>query len=139
VVNASAGIGDALLLDQGARLRGLLGIDGGVNTCSASYKGGQVAGIVGSFADGEGEARAATWAFGAFKSEAKWLSQMESRGWTTDLITQALKEGEQFSAVNLVNAGNEAIRFVSPITGQSVVLDTVLNQILHIGGKGFKY
>jgi RHS repeat-associated protein len=57
VVNASAGIGDALLLDQGARLRGLLGIDGGVDTCSASYKGGQVAGFIGSFIDGEGELR----------------------------------------------------------------------------------
>ena len=55
VVNTSAGIGDALLLDQGARLRRLLNINGGVDTCSASYKGGQIAGIIGSFADGEGE------------------------------------------------------------------------------------
>jgi hypothetical protein len=64
---------------------------------------------------------------------------MESRGWTTDLITQAIQEGAQFPAQNLVNVGNEAIRFVSPVTGQSVVLDTVLNEVLHIGGPGFRY
>lgn len=43
------------MFDQGARLRRLLGVDGGVDSCSASYKGGQVAGIIGSFAGGEGE------------------------------------------------------------------------------------
>jgi hypothetical protein len=59
VVNASAGIGDALLLNQGARLRQLLNINGGVDTCSGSYKGGMAAGIIGSFVDGEGEANIA--------------------------------------------------------------------------------
>jgi len=55
VVDASAGIGDALLFDQGARLRSLLGIDGGIDTCSRSYQGGQAAGIIGTFLTGEGE------------------------------------------------------------------------------------
>jgi hypothetical protein len=57
-VNASAGLGDALLLNQGARLRRLLNIDGGVNSCSRSYQGGQLAGIVGGFITGEGELEA---------------------------------------------------------------------------------
>ena len=55
VVNASAGIGDALLLNQGARLRQLLNINGGVDTCSSSYNGGQLAGVVATLATGEGE------------------------------------------------------------------------------------
>ena len=46
VVDASAGIGDVLLFDQGARLRALLDING-VNTCSGSYKTGYFAGGVG--------------------------------------------------------------------------------------------
>ena len=54
-VNASAGLGDALLLNQGARLRRAWGINGGVNSCSASYQGGQLAGILGTFLTGEGE------------------------------------------------------------------------------------
>jgi len=54
-VNSAAGLGDAVLFDQGARLRRLLNVDGGIDTCSASYKGGQIAGIIGSIADGEGE------------------------------------------------------------------------------------
>jgi RHS repeat-associated protein len=62
VVNASAGIGDALLLNQGARLRRLLNING-VDTCSGSYKGGQLAGILGAFLTGEGEVNL------AFKTE----------------------------------------------------------------------
>lgn len=75
VVNTSAGIGDALLLGFGAQLRNALNINGGVDSCSASYKGGMAAGIIGSFVDGEGELQAAKWAFGSFKTEAKWLSR----------------------------------------------------------------
>jgi hypothetical protein len=56
VVNTAAGIGDAILFNQGARIRRALGIDGGVNSCSASYRGGQLAGIIGTLVTGEGEA-----------------------------------------------------------------------------------
>ena len=55
VVNAPAGLGDALLLNQGARLRRLLNIDS-VDTCSRSYQGGQLAGIIGTLVTGEGVA-----------------------------------------------------------------------------------
>jgi RHS repeat-associated protein len=55
VVDASAGFGDALSFGITGWARGKLGI-GSVDECSASYKGGQVAGIVAGFVDGEGEA-----------------------------------------------------------------------------------
>jgi RHS repeat-associated protein len=54
--NGIVGLGDAFLFNQGARLRKGLGINGGENTCSASYKGGQLAGIIGTLVTGEGEA-----------------------------------------------------------------------------------
>jgi RHS repeat-associated protein len=55
LVNGLAGIGDALLLDQGARIRRALGIEGGVNECSQAYGIGMAAGVIGSFVDGTGE------------------------------------------------------------------------------------
>ena len=59
VVDHSAGLGDALLLDQGHRLRNLLHVNGGINECSLDYKTGMFVGIVGSLLTGEGEARLA--------------------------------------------------------------------------------
>ena len=40
-VDFSAGLGDELLLGQGQRLRRLAGVSGGINKCSATYRGGQ--------------------------------------------------------------------------------------------------
>ena len=60
-VNASAGLGDAALgmfFLNGQKIRNALNINGGVNQCSADYKGGQLAGIVGGFVTGEGELEA---------------------------------------------------------------------------------
>ncbi len=61
VVNASAGIGDsalALFFLNGQSIRNALNINGGVSTCSASYHGGQLAGIVGGLFTGAGELEA---------------------------------------------------------------------------------
>jgi hypothetical protein len=64
VVNASAGIGDAAIslvslgLLNGQSIRNALDINGGVNTCSSSYKGAQAAGIIGGFFTGAGEVEA---------------------------------------------------------------------------------
>ncbi|HEY0199868.1 MAG TPA: RHS repeat-associated core domain-containing protein [Rhodanobacter sp.] len=57
-VNASAGFGDALSFGLTGLARNGLGI-GSVDECSGSYKGGQAAGIVAGFIDGEGEAELA--------------------------------------------------------------------------------
>lgn len=84
-------------------------------------------------------AKAGEWTFGAFKSEAKWTSQLEKRGWTKEQITEAISKGERFPAENLVNKGNSATRYVHPTTGQSVVIDDVTKEVIHVGGPGFKY
>jgi hypothetical protein len=79
------------------------------------------------------------WAYGTFKSETKWANQMLQRGWTEKQITEAITKGKAFNAVNMVNKTNGATRFVHPTTGQSVVIDNVTKQLLHVGGPGFQY
>ena len=79
------------------------------------------------------------WVYGAFKSEAKWVSQFSKRGWTPALVTEAITNGKSFNAVNMINKTNPAIRYIHPTTGQSIVKDKVTNELLHIGGPGFKY
>ena len=82
---------------------------------------------------------ASEWVFGAFKSAEKWANQLQSRGWTPDQITEAIAKGQSFPAQNLVNQMNSATRFVHPTTGQSVVIDNVTKEIIHVGGIGFLY
>jgi RHS repeat-associated protein len=79
------------------------------------------------------------WVYGKFKSEAKWVSQFAKRGWTPEKVTEAIKNGKSFNAINMVNKGNGATRYVHPITGQSVVIDNVTNELLQVGDKGFKW
>jgi hypothetical protein len=83
--------------------------------------------------------RDVAWVFGTFKSEAKWAGQLAKRGWTNGQITEAIKSGSRFPGENLVNKGNPATRYVHPETGQSVVIDNSTNEVLHVGGPGFKY
>ncbi len=64
---------------------------------------------------------------------------MEQHGWNPQQVTEAIKGGQQFPAVNKVNPANPALRYVHPQTGQSVVQDTVTKEIIHFGGPGFKY
>jgi hypothetical protein len=82
---------------------------------------------------------AGSWIWSESKGAAKSIRQMNQRGWTPQQVTEAIKGGEQFPARNLVNPNNPAIRYVHPVTGQSVVQDTVTNEILHFGGPGFLY
>ena len=79
------------------------------------------------------------WTFSKFKSPLRWANQLAKRGWSAQQITEAIEGGEQFPAVNNVNAGNPATRYVHPTTGCSVVVDNVTGEVLHVGGSGFKY
>lgn len=79
------------------------------------------------------------WIFGKFKSNAKWAGQLAKRGWTSESITEVLSTGEKFPTTNMINPANNATRYVHPITGQSVVIDEVTREIIHVGGPGFKY
>jgi RHS repeat-associated protein len=80
---------------------------------------------------------ASNWKFGEFKSATKWQNQMTKRGWTPEQITEALKSNEVYQMVNQVNPGNQALRYVHPSTGKSVVIDSVTKEILQVGGEGF--
>ena len=66
--------------------------------------------------------------------------QMQTRGWTPDLIDEAVTSGANYPAVNKLGGANTpATRYVSPTTGQSVVVDNATGEIIHVGGPGFKY
>ena len=63
---------------------------------------------------------------------------MAERGWTDDMIREAVASGQQVPASNFAN-GNPAIRYIHPRTGQSVIVDMVTKQIIHVGARGFGY
>ena len=84
-------------------------------------------------------AKGGKWVFGGFKSSTKWANQLAKRGWTEKQIGEAINKGKSFNAINNVNKANGATRFVHPKTGQSVVIDDVTKELLHVGGPGFKY
>jgi RHS repeat-associated protein len=107
---------------------------GGV--CSASGGGGMGGGggpppVTSSGGGGGGDA-------GIPGISAKIARQMGARGWTADQIIEAIESGQQVDAVNMAN-GNPSIRYINPTTGQSVVVDTVTNEVIHVGGPGFQY
>ena len=79
------------------------------------------------------------WNLGSGKSAAKWAGQLLKRGWTPQQITDAIANGQSYPATNLINPGNPAMRYVNPATGQSVVIDLVTKEVIHMGGPGFKY
>jgi len=54
-------------------------------------------------------------------------------------IDDAIQNGQSFSAPNNLNSANGATRYVSHQTGQSVVIDNVTGQVIHVGGPGFVY
>lgn len=83
--------------------------------------------------------KASNWVYGSFKSQAKWESQFQKRGWTPKQITEAIRNGRKYDATNNVNKNNSATRYVHPKTKQSVVIDNKTKEILHVGGKNFKY
>lgn len=69
---------------------------------------------------------------------SKVAKQMGPRGWTRAAIDEAKAAGQQIRAVNKAN-GNPATRYVHPQTKQSVVIDDVTGEVIHVGGPGFKY
>ncbi len=70
----------------------------------------------------------------------KIQEQLGPRGWTTEKIDEAIKSGEQVRAINKATPGpNPATRYIHPDSGQSVVVDDVTGQVIHVGGPGYKY
>jgi hypothetical protein len=64
---------------------------------------------------------------------------MRKRGWTNTQIDEAIAGGLKQPAVNQVNPGNGASRYVHPGTGRSVVIDDVTREVIHVGGDGYLY
>ncbi|MGH7139994.1 MAG: colicin E5-related ribonuclease [Pirellulales bacterium] len=64
---------------------------------------------------------------------------MARRGWTPQEISEAIQNGQRFKAVNNVNPGNAATRYVHPATRRSVVVDNITGEVIHVGGDGFVY
>lgn len=83
--------------------------------------------------------RSTRWTFGANHSTTQWQYKMSSRGWTAQQITEAIGDGAAYSAQNNIRSGNPATRYVHPSTGQSVVIDDITMEVIHLGGPGFKY
>jgi hypothetical protein len=79
------------------------------------------------------------WKLGGNHSAEQWREKMQSRGWTADQISEAIATGQGVPAVNQVNPGNAATRYVHPATGRSVVVDDVTGEVIHVGGDGFVY
>jgi hypothetical protein len=76
---------------------------------------------------------------GSHKSLQQWQNQLAQRGWTLELIDEAIASGRRYPAPNYVNRGNPATRYVSPRTGQSVVVDDQTGEVLHVGAPGYRY
>lgn len=130
-----AGWGDTITFGGTEWVREQLG-DNNIDTCSGAYQSGGIAGLVtGVLIPGEGEAE-----IGAegLSISAKIARQMEARGWTEEEIQEAIESGEQVPAVNKAT-GDPATRYINPKTGQSVVIDNGTNEVIHVGGPGFKY
>jgi hypothetical protein len=68
-----------------------------------------------------------------------WQTQLQQRGWTRELINEAIATGRRYLAPNYVNLGNMATWYVSPRTGQSVVVDDQTGEVSHVGAAGYKY
>jgi hypothetical protein len=55
-----------------------------------------------------------------------------------EAIQEAIKSGDQVQAGNQAT-GNPATCYINPTIGQSVVVDNVTKEVIHVGGLGFRY
>jgi hypothetical protein len=100
-----------------------------------------VAGVIPTYSmmSGSGRGGSTNWTFGRNHSATQWANKMEKRGWTYQQIDEAIRNGKTARAINLVHPGNSATRYIHPVTGRSVVVDDVTNEVIHLGGDGFGY
>lgn len=77
------------------------------------------------------------WKLGLHKSGTKWVRQFSKRGWTPDLVDEAVLKGRRIEAENYVNPRNSATRY--EYGKRSVVIDDETTELLHVGKEGFDY
>lgn len=70
-----------------------------------------------------------------------WQNYMSKRGWTIETIERAINFGESLphSGANFLNPGNPMKRIIDPISGKSLILDEVTNEVIQLDGKGFQF
>ncbi|MEM7617634.1 MAG: colicin E5-related ribonuclease, partial [Pseudomonadota bacterium] len=82
----------------------------------------------------EGGRKDTEWEFDKNKSETRWNNQKEKRGWTDEQITEAIKHGDAFPAINKRTGGN-ATRYEH--NGKYVVRDNTTKDIIQISDADF--
>ncbi|HSV13265.1 MAG TPA: colicin E5-related ribonuclease [Tepidisphaeraceae bacterium] len=70
-----------------------------------------------------------------FSNEIKLRSQMRRRGWSDQMIREAM----QAPGIPTNGKKGPATRYVHPTTGRSVVVDNATGEIFHVGGEEFRY
>jgi RHS repeat-associated protein len=124
------------------------GISGGILQGQGVGTGGQFlggaamgipGGIAGGLLGGSLFPNTPVWQLGSNHTPTQWANDMATRGWTPQQITEAMQSGQRFPAPNMINPANGAWRFVHPTTGQSIVVDRITNEVIHVGGPGFLY
>jgi hypothetical protein len=53
---------------------------------------------------------------------------------TEESVQEAIKSGDEVQAVNTAT-GHPATRYINPTTGQSVVVDDVTKEVIHVAGR----
>jgi len=146
LVDASAGFGDALSLGLTAWARNSLDI-GSVDPCSKYYSGGQAAGILVGFIDGEGEAELAAMAARGELSLLKDITRARSElanfetnvtaaEFEANLIANGynvVKQGEGGAATVLSNGESTYTLYTRTSTGEAGA------QFFGPGGSSVKY
>ena len=68
-----------------------------------------------------------------------WPAYMAKRGWTTDMIKEAVETGSRVAHVppggNFLNPGNPMSLVTHPTTGLKLVIDDVTHEIIQLGAK----
>jgi hypothetical protein len=70
-----------------------------------------------------------------FSNETKLRRQMIKRGWTEQMIREALAT----DGIPTIGKREPALRHVHPTSGKSVIIDRTTGEIFHVGGEGYLY
>jgi RHS repeat-associated protein len=80
-----------------------------------------------------------TWRLGGNHSAHQWRNDFARGFWTEDLIDDAICSGVALGGYVVYWNGHPATRYVSPETGNSVIVDDETCEVIHAGGPNFKY
>ncbi len=70
-----------------------------------------------------------------FSNEAKLRKQMRKRGWTEQMLREALATQPTTAKGKL----GPALRYKHPSTGKTLMVDAATGAIFHVGGERYRY